>query len=203
MALFGHIRSARPWLERLWATVAERGRRFAPIPAANIAPQERAKLLAASLLSERGEASGAAVAGELLDVLAGLTSDQRVELLNDFAEYFQPDLKALEAAAKAYLAAPSAAAAALLAQHAEPPLQELLRRINMAPGGTPALVALRKELQAHFATRPALKLLDADMRHLFSSWFNRGFLTLRRIDWQTSAAILEKLIAYEAVHEIQ
>ena len=48
-----------------------------------------------------------------------------------------------------------------------------------------------------------LKLLDADLRHLFASWFNRGFLELRRIDWQSPAAVLEKLIAYEAVHEIK
>src|SRR6202035_309991 len=61
----------------------------------------------------------------------------------------------------------------------------------------------RKTLPAYLAKRPALKLLDSDLKHLFSSWFNRGFLEIRRIDWQTPAAILEKLIAYEAVHEIQ
>src|ERR1700720_3914854 len=75
--------------------------------------------------------------------------------------------------------------------------------MNMAPGGTGALVAMRSELTAHLHDEPELKLLDADLRHLFASWFNRGFLELRRIDWQSPAAILEKLIAYEAVHEIR
>jgi malonyl-CoA decarboxylase len=75
--------------------------------------------------------------------------------------------------------------------------------MNMAPGSTGALIAMRSELTAHLHDEPELKLLDADLRHLFASWFNRGFLELRRIDWQSPAAVLEKLIAYEAVHEIK
>ncbi|KRQ99888.1 decarboxylase [Bradyrhizobium valentinum] len=90
-----------------------------------------------------------------------------------------------------------------MAQAADPPRQELLRRMNMATGGTSALVAMRKELTAHLRDEPALKSLDGDLKHLFASWFNRGFLELRRIDWQSPAALLDKLIAYEAVHEIQ
>src|SRR5258705_10250581 len=62
---------------------------------------------------------------------------------------------------------------------------------------------MRSELTAHLHDEPELKLLDADLKHLFASWFNRGFLELRRIDWQSPAAVLEKLIAYEAVHEIE
>src|ERR1700751_6233072 len=62
---------------------------------------------------------------------------------------------------------------------------------------------MRGELAAHLRLAPELKLLDADLTHLFASWFNRGFLELRRIDWQSPAAVLEKLIAYEAVHEIK
>ena len=75
--------------------------------------------------------------------------------------------------------------------------------MNMAPGGTGALIAMRSEITAHLRDEPELKLLDADLKHLFASWFNRGFLELRRIDWQSPAAVLEKLIAYEAVHEIK
>ena len=196
-------RSARAWLERLWSSIAERGRHFAPIPARSIDPVERARMLATSLLSERGEASGAAVARELLNVLAALTPEQRGPLFSFLADNFQPNPTRLAEAAKAYLAAPSSETAAALADRAEPPRQELLRRMNMAPGGTAALVAMRKELANYLKAQPSLKLLDADLRHLFASWFNRGFLELRRIDWQTPAAILEKLITYEAVHEIQ
>jgi malonyl-CoA decarboxylase len=197
------VRSARSWLERLWASIAERGRGFAEIPAQSIASIERARMLALTLLSERGEASGAAVARELLAAVATLAPEQRGEFYAFLADGFQPDQARLMEMAKAYMAAPSPEAAATLAACAEPPRQELLRRMNMASGGTTALVAMRKNLPAYLAERPALKLLDRDLKHLFSSWFNRGFLEIRRIDWQTPAAILEKLIAYEAVHEIQ
>src|ERR1700722_4843998 len=160
-------RSARAWLERLWSSIAERGRHFAPIPARSIDPVERARMLATSLLSERGEASGAAVARELLNVLTALTPEQRGPLFSFLADNFQPDPTRLAEAAKAYLAAPSSETAAALADRAEPPRQELLRRMNKAPGGTAALVAMRKELTNYLKAQPSLKLLDADLRHLF------------------------------------
>src|SRR5882762_4289100 len=164
---------------------------------------DRAKQLAAILLSERGEASGAQVARELHHVLRALDADARHSFRRYLAAEFQPDRAALRTAAERYLANTTAQAAAALAQAADPPRQELLRRMNMAPGGTGALIAMRSELNARLRGEPELKLLDADLQHLFASWFNRGFLELRRIDWQSPAAVLEKLIAYEAVHAIK
>ena len=167
------------------------------------APIDRAKQLATALLSERGEASGAQVARELHHVLHALDADQRHGFQRYLATEFQPDKTVLNKAAQRYLADSTAEAAAALAQAADPPRQELLRRMNMAPGGTGALIAMRREITAHLRDEPELKLLDADLKHLLASWFNRGFLELRRIDWQSPAAVLEKLIAYEAVHEIK
>ena len=167
------------------------------------APVDRVKQLAATLLSERGEASGAQVARELHHVLRALDPNDRHSFQRYLATEFQPDKAALRTAAERYLADGTAEAAAALAQAADPPRQELLRRMNVAPGSTGALIAMRSELTAHLHDEPELKLLDADLRHLFASWFNRGFLELRRIDWQSPAAVLEKLIAYEAVHEIK
>src|ERR1700761_8549032 len=166
-------------------------------------PLDRAKQLAAALLSERGEASGAQIARELHHILGALDADNRHSFQRYLATEFQPDKAALRTAAAHYLADSTAETAAALAQAADPPRQELLRRMNMAPGGTGALIAMRSEITAHLHDEPELKLLDADLRHLFASWFNRGFLELRRIDWQSPAAVLEKLIAYEAVHEIK
>lgn len=196
-------RSVSGWFEWLWTSIAERGRAFAPIPSESIAPLERARLLAGSMLAERGEASGAAVARELLAVIETLDAEAYDGFLVYLAVHFQPEEAAVAKAAQAYLDKPSPQAAAQLANIAEPPRQELLRRINMGPGGTAALVQMRARLPGLMAKHPEISLLDGDLRHLFGSWFNRGFLELRQIDWQTPAAILEKLIAYEAVHEIQ
>src|SRR5580700_6825812 len=170
---------------------------------ATTSPLDRAKRLALTLLSERGEASGALLARELHGVLRTLDAGERHGFQRYLASEFQPDTAALRAAAERYLTDSSAAAAAAVAQAADPPRQELLRRINMAPGGTAALIAMRREITAHLRDEPELRLLDADLKHLLASWFNRGFLELRRIDWQSPASVLEKLIAYEAVHEIK
>jgi malonyl-CoA decarboxylase len=169
---------------------------------ATASPLDRAKRLASTLLSERGEASGA-LARELHEVLRGLDAGDRHGFQRYLASEFQPDTAALRSAAERYLADATAEAAAALAQAADPPRQELLRRMNMAPGGTGTLIAMRSEIAAHLRHEPELRLLDADLKHLFASWFNRGFLELQRIDWQSPAAVLEKLIAYEAVHEIK
>jgi malonyl-CoA decarboxylase len=198
------ISTPRSWIERLWSSIADRGRPYAAVPAEAMPGLERAALLAQALLAGHGEASGAALARELLAVLLRLTPEDRLRFERDLATGFLPDPDLLRQAAEAYLADPhDPATAARLAQAAEPPRQELLRRMNMSPGGTAALVAMRKELLGRLRDNPELKALDSDLHHLFASWFNRGFLELRRIDWQTPAAVLEKLIAYEAVHEIQ
>jgi malonyl-CoA decarboxylase len=123
-------------------------------------------------------------------------------VLRSFSEGFAPDSAKLQAAAQAYLDEPTPDRAVRLHAASEPPRQELLRRMNMAAGGTAMLVGLRREILPKLKHEPALRPLDHDLLHLFSSWFNRGFLELRRIDWDTSAVVLEKLLTYEAVHEI-
>jgi malonyl-CoA decarboxylase len=85
---------------------------------------------------------------------------------------------------------------------AEPPRQELIRRLNRVPGATKALVAMRADLLRLGRGEATLEALDLDFRHLFASWFNRGFLVLMPITWESPAHILEKIIAYEAVHAI-
>ena len=94
------------------------------------------------------------------------------------------------------------AAASEIHYASEPRRHELFRRLNRAPGGTAALVAMRADLLQLVNQNPSLAIVDRDFLHLFGSWFNRGFLVLRRIDWSSPAALLEKIIRYEAVHEI-
>ena len=190
------------WLERLWNSIADRGRAFADVPASSLPAPEQARRLAEALLSGRGEASGAALARDLVETLNALPSDERIAFCHHLATGFTPNEDALRAAIDTWLADPTPDHAAALSDAAEPPRQELLRRMNQARGGTATLVALRREILGVLRAQPGLAPLDSDLRHLFASWFNRGFLELRRIDWNTPAAVLEKLIRYEAVHEI-
>ncbi len=192
----------RAWIERLWSSAGDRGRLSDNPPVPEATPLDRARLLAEALLSERGEASGAAVARELHAAIRELSPDDRLAFMHFVAGGFTPDTAKLRNAAEAYLADPSPELAGRLAEAAEPPRQELLRRMNLSPGGTAALVAMRRDVLGVLRDQPALKSLDEDLHHLFGSWFNRGFLELRRIDWNSPAASLEKLITYEAVHEI-
>jgi malonyl-CoA decarboxylase len=193
---------ARSWFDRLLSSIADRGRAWVKIPT-DLPLIDQVRSLAQSLLSEKGEASGAALARALIERYRALEPEDRLAFLLFLSEGFAPDYEALKQAAEHYLAEPSAEAAARLGETAEPPRQELLRRINMGPSGTAALVAMRETIIGQLKAHPSLKPLDSDLKHLLASWFNRGFLELRRIDWHTPAAVLEKLIEYEAVHEIQ
>jgi malonyl-CoA decarboxylase len=155
------------------------------------------------LLSGRGEASGVALAQEILVRYANLTTGPRIAFFETLATTFGHDRGRIDKAVAAWQASPSDATAAELNIASEPRRLELFRRLNLAPGGTAALVRMREQLlDAMDHRRDDLAAIDKDFVHLFSSWFNRGFLVLRRIDWSTSAAILEKIIRYEAVHEI-
>ena len=159
--------------------------------------------LCEALLSGRGEASGVALANEILADYAALTTGPRIAFFEALARTFGYDTARIDAAIAAWRQSQSADEAAELHRASEPRRLELFRRLNLAPGGTAALVHMREQLMDAMDHRDDLAVIDNDFVHLFSSWFNRGFLVLRRIDWSTSASILEKIIRYEAVHEIR
>jgi malonyl-CoA decarboxylase len=158
--------------------------------------------LCEELVSVRGEASGTALARDILNRFGELTTGPRIAFFEALAHRFGPDRARMERAVETWRQSPSDVHAAELHHAAEPRRQELFRRLNLAPGGTKALVTMRERLMDAMDHREDLAAVDADFVHLFSSWFNRGFLVLRRIDWSTPAIILEKIIHYEAVHEI-
>jgi malonyl-CoA decarboxylase len=155
------------------------------------------------LLSRRGEASGVAIAKRLLRAYTRANEDSRIQFLRSLAVRFGPDLEKVKAAANVFLSAGTPEAAQALHVAAEPRRQELFRRLNLAPDGTAALIRMREELLSHINAGSGLEAVDADILHLFTAWFNRGFLLSRPIDWTTPAHILEKIIRYEAVHQIQ
>jgi malonyl-CoA decarboxylase len=159
-------------------------------------------MLAEALLSERGEASGVALAGEVLGGYAQLAPGERKSFLQALARRFGADRNRLERAISRYRDDPSPQNGIALHAAAEPRRQELIRRLNLAPGAIERLVRMREDVLSQMESAPELMTVDADFQHLFSSWFNRGFLVLERVDWHTPALVLEKIIRYEAVHEI-
>lgn len=162
----------------------------------------RAIALCHALLSERGEVSGARLAREALAAYRALDGSSLGLFFDLLVREFSPDPASVERCAEAYRNDPSQSHLLALQHAVEPPRQELFRRLNMAPGGTALLVNMRGRLLQQRHDKPEWTGIEADLAHLLGSWFNRGFLNLQRIDWRTSALILEKLIRYEAVHEI-
>jgi len=191
----------------LLQTISERGRalldRGRDRRGAASARSENLVELCEDLLSGRGEASGVAVAREILGRYGELTTGPRIAFFEALAQRFGTDPVRMEQAIATWRETPSDKTAADVHAASEPRRQELFRRLNLAPGGTAALVRMREQLMDALDHREDLGAVDDDFVHLFTSWFNRGFLVLRHIDWSTPAIVLEKIIRYEAVHEIR
>jgi malonyl-CoA decarboxylase len=195
---------ANAYFSDLLATISERGRILLrrASPSEEKPDADGLAELCEALLSGRGEASGTAMAREVLDHYQDLDTDGRLTFFKALVRDFGPDRKRLETAIEAWRATPNDDDTSDLHFASEPRRQELIRRLNRAPNGTSDLVAMRADLLKLMNGHKDLAALDRDVVHLLSSWFNRGFLVLRRIDWSTPANILEQIIRYEAVHEI-
>jgi malonyl-CoA decarboxylase len=189
----------------LLTSISERGRNLLRRAGSSDEKQDASDLieLCEALLSGRGEASGTAMAREVLDRYRHLDEAGRLAFFATLARNYGPDREKLAQAIESWRAQPNDDDASDLHFASEPRRQELIRRLNLAPGGTSALVAMRADLLGAMNGHKDLAALDHDVVHLLSSWFNRGFLVLRRIDWSTPANILEQIIRYEAVHEIR
>jgi malonyl-CoA decarboxylase len=197
--------SSNAFFSDLLASISERGRTLLRRVGSSDARPDSAELieLCEALLSGRGEASGTAIASEVLDRYHHLDEAERLAFFEALARKFGPDREKLSQAIESWRAQPNDADAGDLHFASEPRRQELIRRLNRAPGGTSELVSMRADLLSLVNGHKDLAALDRDVAHLLSSWFNRGFLVLRRIDWSTPANILEQIIRYEAVHEIR
>jgi malonyl-CoA decarboxylase len=189
----------------LLASVTERGRSLLRQKAWPDDPAgQAAHMIEAceTVLSGRGEASGAALSRDVLDHYAQMAPEAKLAFFESLAHQFGVQSDKLEKAIEAWRDSPSDDTSADLHFATEPRRQELFRRLNRAPGGTQAIVEMRADMLGMAKAHPDLAIIDRDFAHLLASWFNRGFLVLKRIDWSTPAAILEKIIRYEAVHEI-
>ena len=154
------------------------------------------------LLSDRGEMNGGPMARELIERLDDLADEQLDGFFDYLAQDLGPDAATLKSCAQAYASNPDATTLAALTLAVEPPRQELFRRINRTPGGTAAVLRLRRALLQRLRAKPQLMAIESDLLHLLGSWFNPGFLQMKRVDWNSPAQLLEKIIHHEAVHAV-
>jgi len=158
--------------------------------------------LASDLVGSAGETSELALAGDIISGFDKLSDDKKLDFFRYIATVMNIDPQMVRTTLEDYESNPSKSSYRAFMSAAEPRRQELIRRLNQVSGATGALVGMRADLLRLGKSEPELEALDLDFRHLFASWFNRGFLVLRPINWESPAHILEKIIAYEAVHAI-
>jgi len=156
--------------------------------------------LCRNLLTSRGDASGIALSNEALSAYEYLDNSGKLAFFNALYEDFTADPERTRQAASAYLADPSQTNLSSLSAAAEPSRRRLIIRLNQAPNATLRLIRMRTDLLRLAQEHRHLREVDRDFSKLFTSWFNGGFLQLRRLDWSTPASILENIIRYEAVH---
>jgi malonyl-CoA decarboxylase len=161
--------------------------------------------LADALLSLRGRASGPALASAFFDLYEASDLDARQDFLGKIHDLHPADAKAIDKAIARWAEKRDEASALALNAASKSPSRRLINQLNLAPQGTQRLIGLREDLLAvpRAATTPGLLALDRDLENAFTAWFNAGFLELRRIGWDSSAQLLERIIRYEAVHQIQ
>ena len=154
------------------------------------------------LVSARGEANSAVHAATALQQYQHLSEPAQLRFFEQLDQDFGLNPVAVLEAAQHYAATPTVQTLKTLTAVTEPPRQELLRRINRAPGGTALIVQMRRQLLRALPAHPHLAAVEADFFHLLSSWFNPGFLEMQQVDWNSPAQLLEKIIQHEAVHAI-
>ncbi len=153
-------------------------------------------------MSAEGEVSGFTLASTILERYHTLNDAEKLDFFVYLNDQLELDANQLSEAARLYANDRSVALYQKLNEVAEPRRQELLRRLNQPSGATQELVAMRVDLLCFLKSKPELKRTDIDFVHLLRSWFNRGFLVLKQISWDTPARVLDKIVAYEAVHQI-
>ena len=159
--------------------------------------------LCQALLSSRGDVSGMSLAQLILDRYADLDDNDKLAWFLLLANDMDVPAEVAIEAIKAYQDAPSAKNYEAMTAAVEPARLQLIRRLNQTHDATAKLVAMREDLIRFLPEHTDLGKLNVDFKHLFASWFNRGFLVLRPINWSSPAHILEKIITYESVHEIE
>ena len=155
------------------------------------------------LISNKGAAFGITVARDITDLYQTLTPQNKLLFFKKINEKYKPSHTKVTEAIENYQKTQNDKNLYKLFVTSEGKRRELFKRMNMAPNGISTIVSLREDLLKILGENKDLIPLDDDLRELFKSWFNPGFLKLAKITWDTKAAVLEKIMKYERVHEIK
>ena len=155
------------------------------------------------LISNKGAAFGITVARDITDLYQTLSPEKKLLFFKKINEKFRPNHTKVTEAINLYKSEQNDKNLFKLFVTSEGQRRELFRRMNMSPNGISTIVSLREDLLKILNENKELKPFDDDLRELFKSWFNPGFLKLTKITWNTKAAVLEKIIQYERVHKIK
>ena len=155
------------------------------------------------LISNKGAAFGITVARDITDLYQTLSPENKLLFFKKINEKYKPSHTKVTEAIENYQKTQNDKNLYKLFVTSEGKRRELFKRMNMAPNGISTIVSLREDLLKILDENKDLVPLDDDLRELFKSWFNPGFLKLAKITWETKAAVLEKIMKYERVHEIK
>jgi len=155
------------------------------------------------LISHKGAAFGITVARNITELYQSLSEENKLLFFKKINEKYKPSFTKVNEAIDVYKNSQNEKTLLGLFKVSEGSRRELFRRMNMAPNGTSIIVGLREDLLKILKDNNELRGLDDDLRHLFRAWFNPGFLKLEKITWNTKAAVLEKIIKYERVHQMK
>ena len=191
-------------IKRIFETIADAGQKILEKKSLKKFSKKRDLIeLCDDLLSSKGAAFGITLARDILFRYHNLSHEDKLKFLLQVNEKYKPDTANIDNAIKDYTENKNSRSILNLSRITSGTRKELFVRLNMAPNGTAEIVSLREDLQMFLLKNPELKELDYDLIDIFKNWFNPGFLKLRKITWDTKAAILEKLLKYEKVHSMK
>jgi len=190
-------------IRKIFETIADAGQKILEKkPLTNIKKRSLIELCN-DLLSSKGAAFGITLARDILFRYHNLSVEEKLKFLKLINDTYKPDDREIEKAIENYNKNKNSQSALNLSRVTSGKRKELFIRLNMAPQGTSEIVSLREDLLMFIKTNPELISLDYDLIDIFKNWFNPGFLKLRKITWDTKAAILEKILKYEKVHSMK
>ena len=190
-------------IKQIISSIADAGQKLFSIKNIKKNDLESIISLCDDLISHKGAAFGITVARNIIELYQTLSVENKVLFFKKINEKYKPSFMKVNEAIDIYKNSQNEKNLSYLSRVSEGSRRELFTRMNMAPNGTSAIVSLREDLIKILKDNKDFKALDDDLRYLFKAWFNPGFLKLEKITWDTKAAVLEKIIKYERVHQIK